>query len=42
MKIKIAICDDEYIHRGILLQYIGKLFSRDFMKYQNLIVGRIY
>lgn len=29
MKIKIAICDDEYIHRGILLQYIGKLFSKD-------------
>ncbi|GKZ04739.1 DNA-binding response regulator [Paraclostridium bifermentans] len=29
MKIKIAICDDEYIHREILLQYIGKLFSKD-------------
>ncbi|GAA0866451.1 LytTR family DNA-binding domain-containing protein [Paraclostridium tenue] len=26
MKIKIAICDDEYIHRKILIKYIEKLF----------------
>ncbi len=26
MKIKVAICDDEYIHRKILLKYIRKLF----------------
>lgn len=30
MKIKIAICDDEYIHRKILLKYLAKLFSREF------------
>lgn len=29
MKIKIGICDDEYIHREILLKYIEKLFSND-------------
>ncbi|GAA0102925.1 two-component system response regulator RgaR [Paraclostridium bifermentans] len=29
MKIKIAICDDEYIHREILLKYIDKLFLMD-------------
>lgn len=29
MKTKIAICDDEYIHRKILLQYTEKLFSKD-------------
>ena len=29
MKTKIAICDDEYIHRKILLQYTKKLFSKD-------------
>ena len=29
MKIKIAICDDEYIHRKILLKYIGKLFLNE-------------
>ena len=26
MKIKIAICDDEYIHRKILLKYVKRLF----------------
>lgn len=29
MKIKIAICDDEYIHRKILLKYIEKLFPSE-------------
>ena len=29
MKIKIAICDDEYIHQKILLKYIKKLFLRE-------------
>lgn len=29
MQIKIAICDDEYIHRKILLKYIEKLFLNE-------------
>ncbi len=28
MKIKIAICDDEYIHRKVLLKYVKMLFSK--------------
>lgn len=29
MKIKIAICDDEYIHRKVLLKYVKALFLRN-------------
>ncbi|MBC6005019.1 MAG: LytTR family DNA-binding domain-containing protein [Paeniclostridium sordellii] len=29
MKIKIAICDDEYIHRKVLLKHVRMLFLRD-------------
>lgn len=29
MKIKIAICDDEYIHRKVLLKYVKMFFSGD-------------
>lgn len=39
MKIKIAICDDEYIHRKVLLKYVKMLFVKGSYEVVEFISG---